>query len=170
MFIIFGGLPGTGKSTIARRVADELGAVYLRIDTIEQAIRDAGILATGGEVGPAGYNVAYRIATDNLRAGRTVVADSVNPIGLTRDAFRAVGEEIGAGVLEVEVVCSDATEHRRRVETRSVDVPGLVPPAWQAVVERHYELWDRPHLVIDTGVMSVEESVRQVCDALSGQG
>ena len=39
MLIIFGGLPGSGKSTIARALALRLGAVYLRIDTIEQAIR-----------------------------------------------------------------------------------------------------------------------------------
>ena len=40
MLIIFSGLPGSGKSTIARALAQQLGAVYLRIDTIEQAIRE----------------------------------------------------------------------------------------------------------------------------------
>ena len=36
--LIFGGLPGTGKSTIARLLAARLGAVWLRIDSIEQAL------------------------------------------------------------------------------------------------------------------------------------
>ena len=40
MLIIFGGLPGTGKTAIAQQLARELGAVYLRIDSMEQAIRD----------------------------------------------------------------------------------------------------------------------------------
>lgn len=39
MLIVFGGLPGTGKSTIARALARALRATYLRVDVIEQAIR-----------------------------------------------------------------------------------------------------------------------------------
>jgi predicted kinase len=43
MLIVFGGLPGTGKSAIARTLAREIGAVWLRIDSIEQGIRASGI-------------------------------------------------------------------------------------------------------------------------------
>ena len=46
MLVVFGGLPGTGKTTLARQVADRLGATYLRIDTIEQALRSS--MAFGG--------------------------------------------------------------------------------------------------------------------------
>ena len=44
------------------------------------------------------------MAADNLRVGRTVVADSVNPWPLTRDESRAVGEQMGVPVVESEVV------------------------------------------------------------------
>ncbi|MGO6670405.1 AAA family ATPase, partial [Rhizobium ruizarguesonis] len=43
MLIIFGGLPGSGKTTIARALAERLNAVHVRVDTIEQAIRASGI-------------------------------------------------------------------------------------------------------------------------------
>jgi predicted kinase len=81
MLIIFGGLPGVGKTTLAKAVAREWEAVYLRVDTIEQALRFSEALQ--GEVGPAGYLVAYRLAEENLRIGRTVVADSVKPLNIT---------------------------------------------------------------------------------------
>jgi Cdc6-like AAA superfamily ATPase len=87
MFIIFGGLPGTGKTTISRLLAERLRAVYLRIDTIEQAICASNVLDAHADMGPTAYIVACHVAADNLRTGRIVVADSVNPIAMTRDAY-----------------------------------------------------------------------------------
>lgn len=55
--VVLGGLPGVGKSTVARALLAQWQAVYLRIDTIEQALRDSGV-----EVGTAGYRVAYALA------------------------------------------------------------------------------------------------------------
>ena len=64
--------------------------------------------------------------------------------------------------LDVEIVCSDAVEHRRRVETRAADITGHSLPTWQEVVERDYRPWDGERIVIDTGRLSVEQSVRTI--------
>ncbi len=167
MLIILGGLPGVGKTTLAREFARQTGAVHVRIDSIEQALRDAGALA--GPMDDAGYRVAYAVAADNLRLGRSVIADCVNPVSASRQAWRTVAAAVPVAALEVEVVCSDAAEHRRRVETRSLDVPGLAPPTW-AEIEADvrtggYEPWDRARIVVDTAAGSVAETVR----ALLGQ-
>jgi predicted kinase len=159
--IAMSGLPGTGKSTIARALAQATGAVWLRIDTIETAIADAP-----GQLEDAGYRVGYAVAQDNLRLGRDVIGDSVNPWALTRDAWRDAGLAAGAAVLEVEVVCSDMEAHRARIATREVDVPGLVPPTWAEVVGRDYHPWDRARLVIDTAGLTVAEAVARVRAAL----
>jgi predicted kinase len=166
MLIVFGGLPGSGKSTIARALAARLGAVHVRVDTIEQALRKSDVLK--GEVGPAGYEIAYSVAGDNLRVGRIVIADSVNPLKITRDAWRAVGEGVAVKVTEIEVVCSDKVEHRRRVETRTSDIDGLKLPPWQAVVDRGYEKWDREHIVVDTALKSADEAVADLAARLAG--
>ena len=165
MFIIFGGLPGVGKTAIARQVAQKLSAVYLRIDSLELALVRSGLVNSQWDLGPAGYIAGYALAADNLRLGLSVVADSVNPLRITRDAWRDVAVQEGVDYLEVEVVCSDAKRHRERVECRSSDIPGLVLPDWQGVITREYDLWDREHIVLDAAELEVEEAVSEILNA-----
>lgn len=160
MLIIFGGLPGTGKSTIARLLAERMGAVYLRIDRIEQAIRDSGLIKN--DVADAGYRVAYGLAEDNLKLGRAVVADSVNPIAITRRAWRKAAAQAGVDYLEVEVLCTDTLEHRRRVEKRRSEVAGLCLPNWADVEAREYEPWTDAPVRVDTCALSVERCVETI--------
>ena len=155
MLIVLSGLPGVGKTAIARELARTIGAVHLRIDSIEQAMRAAGWRVEG-----QGYEVAHAVAEDNLALGRTVIADCVNPWPLTRDAWRSVAQRAGVRIVEVEVVCSDLTEHRRRVESRIADIQGHELPTWQDVVARDYRPWSRVRLIIDTARTDVTESVR----------
>ncbi len=165
VLVVLGGLPGVGKSTVARALLAQWQAVYLRIDTIEQALRDSGMLIAG-DVGTAGYRVAYALAHTQLEQGLAVLADCVNPLPVTRDAWRAVARDTKALLLEVEVICSDPTEHRRRVETRAMDVPGLVAPIWQAVLQHDYTYWKRDRLVVDTARHSAVESAQHILTAL----
>jgi predicted kinase len=162
--IVLSGLPGTGKSSIARGLAKELDAVWLRVDSVEQAIRESG--AVPGPIDDAGYRVMYAVAEDNLRLGRDVIGDSVNPWMLTRNAWRSTGLRAGAQVVEVEILCTDLEEHRRRIETRTSDISGLILPDWQAVIQRDYHPWDRDHLTIDTAGRSVAVCIELVLPEL----
>ena len=157
MFIVFSGLPGSGKTTIAKELARQVGAVYLRIDVIEQALREAGVLA--GDVGASGYAVANALALSNLRLGQRVIADCVNPVKESRDAWQAVATAAGVALINIEVVCSDQQAHRRRVEGRVGDIPGLVPPTWQSVQVHEYEPWEAPPFRLDTAQMTPAEAV-----------
>lgn len=163
MLYIFGGLPATGKTTLARELARDLKAVYLRVDTIEQAILDCeGVIQ-----GPEGYVAAYRLAEDNLKLGASVVADTVNPIEITRAAWRAVATQLGYPFTEIEVICSDTAEHRARVETRSTDIASLQLPTWDDVINREYEPWDSVHIRIDTAHQTPAQSLAALKSALA---
>lgn len=149
MLFIFSGLPGVGKSTVAREIAKRLKAVYVRADTIEQAMRDC---MPDYEVTIEGYEIAYAVAAENLALGLRVVADSVNPLNITRDAWRNTAISQGKEFMDIEVICSDAIEHRRRVEQRVSDIPGLKLPTWDETVSRQYEPWTMKRLIIDTAM------------------
>ena len=155
LLIVFGGLPTTGKTTIARELTRRLQASYLRIDTIEQRLRDQGLA-----VGAAGYVIANALAAENLLIGRTVIADCVNPVAASRNGWRDTAKRCAARLVEIELICSDAAVHRRRVESRPTDVvSGHSQPTWDDVVKRDYEPWDREHLVLDTAAEGVDRLV-----------
>lgn len=155
---IFSGLPGVGKTTLSQQLASEQNAVYLRIDTIEQALRDLCSIHVQGE----GYRLSYRIATDNLRLGNSVVADSCNPIILTRKEWEQVAINAKAHFINIEIICSDKEEHRKRVETRQRTVSEFIHPTWTEIESREYDVWTTPRILIDTAFKTATESFQEL--------
>lgn len=161
VLVSLGGRTATGKSALASALEEQVGAVRVRVDTIEAALRRSGELP---EPGVAGYAVAQALAEEHLRAGRVVVADTVNPVPETRDAWCEVARRAGALLVEVEVVCSDPGEHRQRLAERTAaggGVPGQPEPSWQEVLGREVEPWE-PDLVVDTAELSPPDAAVQV--------
>lgn len=162
MLIILGGLPGVGKTTTAKALAKKLRAVYLRIDSIEEALRKSSKNNAKKFDGPEGYMAAYAVAQDNLTNGLTVVADSVNPIEQSRSMWRDTAVQINKPYIEIEIICSDKNLHQQRVETRKTDIPGQELPTWQNVLDRDYEAWTSKQLTIDTSVESIDNCVDKI--------
>lgn len=164
ILFIFSGLPGVGKTTLARQLAQATGAVFLRIDTIEQGLREICGLSVGGE----GYRLSYRIASDNLQQGHNVIADCCNPVALTRNEWNAVAQANTALCINIEVICSNQDEHRRRVENRVSDITGFRLPSWPEVLQREYHAWHQNVIRIDTAGTSPDECLATLLAKIGG--
>tara|TARA_B100002003_G_scaffold236806_1_gene253188 strand:+ start:171 stop:677 length:507 start_codon:yes stop_codon:yes gene_type:complete len=162
MLYIFGGLPATGKTELSKYLSSSMGAVHIRIDTIEQELKNVGLKNLYDE----GYKIAFAIALENLKNGLSVVADSTNPVLESREAWISVANKASSPFTEIEVICSDENEHKERVERRQTDIPNLLLPSWESVTLRDYHSWKTVRIVIDTAGKTPEQSKKELSKLL----
>ena len=155
---IFSGLPAVGKSTLAQLLSKHLRILYVRIDTVEQGLRDLCDLDLEGE----GYQLSYRIIQDNLLLGLSAISDSCNTEEFVRREWEAVATNVGAKFVNIEVVCTDPKEHELRVIKRKSTVANLKPPSWDKIKNRVYEPWSSEIITIDTAGSSVDDSLKEL--------
>jgi predicted kinase len=161
MLIVFGGLPGTGKTTLSRAIARELHAIWLRVDLIEAATWRAGV-AQDQPTGLAAYSVAFALAEVHLDMGTPTVVDAVNPVEAAREGWRNLAASRSLPSRVIEVVCSDESEHRRRVSARESDLPGFAVPTWEQVSRHEYEPWTEQRMTVDTATESLDVCLSRI--------
>lgn len=159
---IFSGRPGVGKSTLASALSEHFGATYIRVDTLEQGLRD--LYQT--DIYDEGYQLAFRVAKDNLKLGLSVIGDSCNSVTESRTAWQQVATDLGTQFINIEVTCTDKTEHQLRVETRESSIPNLILPTWQNIQERVYQVWDNDVIRVDTAHKTIKQSVSDLIGLL----
>lgn len=166
VLIVVSGLPGTGKTAVARAVADRMGAVHLSIDPVENAMLGAGA-ERGWTTGVAAYEAVRVMAQDNLVRGLTVVVDAVNDSEAARDTWRRAGAEAAAPVRFFLLRLDDQAEHRRRLEGRERAMEHVGEPTWESVRSRAdaYEPWVGPFDEIDAS-QTLAEVVEDIVAAL----
>lgn len=136
-FIVLSGLPGSGKSTLAKGLSDLSGAIFLRVDVFEQDLRNVN--SSDFDVGAQGYQIGYDLARRHLLEGKDVIADAVNAVEPAREGWRAIAQETGTRVIEIEIVCTNEEEAAMRLRTRETGIDGLLPSSLQ---ERRERIWE----------------------------
>ncbi|EOS8555221.1 AAA family ATPase [Vibrio vulnificus] len=155
---IFSGLPAVGKSTLAQLLSKRMRIPYIRIDTLEQGLRDLCQMNVEGQ----GYQLSYRIVQDNLSLGLSVISDSCNTLEFVRREWESTARKSGAKFVHIEILCSDPKEHKFRAINRKSTVINLKPPSWEQIQDRAYESWSSDVIKIDTAGKSVDSSLEEL--------
>ncbi len=164
--IVMSGLPGSGKSLIAGRLAQRLKLPIFSVDPIESAIIRAGI-PRSFETGVAAYMVAEALASEQLKLGNSVIIDAVNAEEEGKDVWRGLARKYGLELIVLLVTVSDRDLHRRRIEARVRRLHGFSEVTWDMVEarERVFTAWKEPTLTLDSSRdvgANVEEAAQYI--------
>lgn len=175
--VVVGGLPGTGKSTVAEGVAEELGATLLRSDEVRQELEGRPSATAGAEVTeeryrPEATEAVYATMHDRARTalarGERVVVDASFWNETWRADFRRLAAESVSALSELVCECPP-TEADARIRLRGRLGPALseATPAVRAAMAERFARWPEAHVVDTSGTPGV--SIASALDAV-GQG
>lgn len=151
--IIFSGLPGTGKSTLAEAVGKALQIPVFAKDWLEAVLLQSGLKPMNEDksLGFAGYELLTVLAQRQLMLGQSVILDSVAASQTIRTMWRQLAEQYDADCCVIECICSDESLHRSQLKQRERNIPGWHELEWSEVerVKGYYSQWAGHHLVLD---------------------
>jgi uncharacterized protein len=120
ILIIFCGLSGSGKSYLAAKLAELLGARHLRSDVVrkqhfaaDQKNHPTADALYSKQANAETYELLQDGTQVSLAAGVTTVVDATFRIATDREPFRKLAKQSGVPCLCVEVTCSDEVATRR---------------------------------------------------------
>jgi len=165
MLIVISGLPGTGKSSLADRIAAALVVPIFSVDPIESAILRAGI-ARSFETGLAAYLVAEVGAGSHLAHGGTAIIDAVSSVEYSKQMWRELAARHGTALRVIECTCTDEAVHRERLAKRDRGM-AFDEPTWESIEQRRAEYvpWREAVLVIDA-MEPIEANARRALEWL----
>ena len=172
MLVVMAGLPGTGKSTLAARLATALGVVVISKDVVRAAMFPAPVLDYTAEQDEIAMLAVYSAAEYVLsRTARPVLVDGrtfSKPGQL--DAPLALAAKLHIPLRVIECVCADEVARARIAEHHKAGAhpAGNRTPDLHARAKVQAVPLTVPRLTLDTGALSVEECVQRALAYLGG--
>ena len=159
MLVVVCGLPGTGKSTVSRRVTDRLDGRLVRTDVVRKELYPDPSYTTAES--RATYDAVLSCARETVNAGEHVVLDGTFRRRTLRERAAAVADDAGVPFRLVRVECDERLV-RERIRAR-VDDESDADVAVYERLKGEFEPIERDHAVVDnTG--SLAETAARVDD------
>jgi hypothetical protein len=174
VLVMLCGLPGTGKSTLARRLADQLPAVSVESDLVRQTVFTPPTYNV--EESQQVHKVCHILIGWYLRHYYHVIYDATNLYQHHRQMAYRLAARTGARLVVAEITASDEVVRERLAPRRR---RGTLPNSpeyysdadWQVCVRMRSraEPIQGEHITVDTSDGDVQRAVRYVLKAISGQ-
>jgi uncharacterized protein len=173
--VLVGGLPGTGKSTLARELQRKTGSALVRSDLIRKGLSgnelEAGTPAgfATGRYAPGMsaqvYSGMIRTADTLLRSGQCVIMDASWSETAFRRQARALADQTHVDVIELRCEApADVAEARIRVRIDEGRDPSEATPDIARAMARVFQPWPEAHRIETSG--SVEDATRASIEAI----
>jgi predicted kinase len=168
--IIFTGLPGTGKSTLAEQAALTLGAPAFAGDWLMGGLKPAHAALAKldrSEYLAAWFGLLRTLVIRQLMLGQSAIVDDL--VSESQAVlWRETAAHFSAGLHLIECTCSDQAIHRGRIEGRTRGIPGWHEIGWDHVERMRAEV---PPLTVDRltvdAIEPVEDNFRRVLDYIA---
>jgi len=173
MLIAMAGLPATGKSTLAARLAYELGGVVLSKDQVRAALFPVPVLnysAEENEISMAAIIHAARYIRQTFPQQAIIIDGRTFLRSRQVDDLLALAASLGETPRIIECICADDVA-RQRLEH---DLASGTHPAKNRTFELYRAVKQQAepipvaHLTLDTGSTPLEECVRRCLGYLRG--
>ena len=145
MLVVVCGLPGVGKSTVARFIAEEIDAERLRTDIVRKELVDEPAYTDAER--RAVYEELYDRAEARVAAADDVVLDGTFWATRLRDRAAAIADEHDAEFVLVRVTCNAEIAERRIAERESDASDADV--AVHTQFREDFDPIERDHVTID---------------------
>lgn len=143
--IIICGLPGVGKTTVAKKLAAKTKAILLRTDVIRKESKKVDY---SEKVMRGVYEKMFFQAKNLLKEGKDVILDATFYARKRRGVAKKIAKEVGAGFKIVEVICPKNLV-KKRMKKRKRDESEAEFKHY-LIFTKLFEPVKEKHLIIDT--------------------
>nr|MBC7245411.1 ATP-binding protein [Chloroflexota bacterium] len=164
VLILMSGLPGSGKSYLSERLAQELPAIVIESDRVRKALFPKPTYTA--QESALVHRTCQELIRRLLKKGVRVIFDATNLVEFQREFLYSLAERSGAHLLIVRTVAPESVI-KERLEQRKTKGDSISDADWRVyrrMSQREQKIY-RPHLCIDTS-QDIEEAIRKIVRAI----